>query len=497
MSILLSIDVGSGSAKAGLLDADAGRWVTFASHPIAVHRSGVCVEQDARDYLSAVTIAVDACGTRAPQALREVRAVCVTGQMRGFCAVDLRGHPVGPAITLRDRRSDLQARAFLGEFGLSHIYRVTGQRFDSASVPAKFRWLAELQPDTLRSTRAVLAPKDYVRLQLTGTAATDPTDAAAWLLYDLSRNCWDEDLVRFCGIDPGRLPEILPAVSVAGGLLPEYCDRWGMRREVPVAVGAGDDIAATGSGAVTPGDLYEHIGTTGSVFSVSDRIVLDPALTIECCPSEAPGRYWIGGSCDGAGAAIEQALRRLGWVDADRPAWHRADGALSRFLADVPAAAPLFLPYLGGERCPVWSARIRGGFAGPSTGIPGETRAACVYEGVGHLLRWILQEILRVTPSDGMLHSAGRAAGAEAFGRLRASLYGRPVVRSTATDAALLGAALIAGVAAGDWSTPEEGSARFRACAWTAHPAEATRPVFNKRFDEFKRLTQSRTAAAR
>ncbi len=507
MPFILSIDVGTGSLKAGLMNTDDGSW-TIAGRPLTTHFDGDRAEQDANEYVAAMMSVVAELRQRCRD-ITDLRAIGVTGQMRGLVLAGQDHQPLGPVLTLHDRRAPAEAQEFISEFGIAHIHQLTGQRFDVASTPAKLRRLAASEPERLRDAWKLLAPKDYIRLRLTGTPATDPTDAAGWLLYDLEHEQWHADLVRFSGIRPDQLPEIRPACSAAGPLLPEWRDAWGLRGDVPVFVGAGDDIAATGCGAVEPGDIYEHIGSTGSIFAVTDRIILDERQIIECYPTETPGRYWVGGSCNGAGTAIEHGLKLSSLTHEGRIDWTAVHHALSRWAEKPPQSRPLFLPYVAGERCPLWDSRVRGAMIGLSIDHTPDDIAVAIHDGPALLLAWIMQEVQRIVipqhvrhgesrlwRTGGQIHSAGKAGQCESFGQLRATVYGQRVHRAAHVDAALLGAALIAGVGCDLWPDTPSGAKRFLQNAWTADPLPIHAAAYQERLEQFQAISELLAKAA-
>ncbi len=489
MTCLAGIDVGTGSVKAGLFDAERGAWVGFASRAIETRREGDRAEQDARDYWTAADLAMRELAHRCPTELHRVRALSVTGQMRAMVLVGDDGAPLAPVMTLHDLRARREADECIAEFGLAAIHGITGQRLDAASCPAKLLWLARHQADVIKQARAILAPKDYLRYRLVGRTATDPIDAAGWLMYDLRTGRWHEDLCRFSGIDPDRLPRIEPACGIAGPLLPEVAEAWQLPAEVVVAVGGGDDIAASGCGAVAPGDVYEHLGSTGSIFAVTDRPVFDPLHILECYPSERPGMFWLGGSCNGAGAAIQDGLAKSCLAASGGIQWEQVRSALAGWDAAAPDRRPLYLPYAMGERCPVWDASLRGAWINLAAEHSPADLAVAVHEGPALLLGWMVAELRRLGVEIRRIFSAGKAGEVAYYGRMRATIYGQPVERLDTPDAALFGAVLIAGVAAGVIPGVSEGVVRWSRRRWIAEPDAALIGGYAHRLAQFRSWT--------
>lgn len=490
MARFLAIDVGTGAVKAGLFDPSQGAWQGFASRPLKMRFDGDRAEQDANEYWQAAGSVVRELKDRCRLSMGKVSTVSVTGQMRGLVLLDEDAEPIAPVMTLYDRRAREETKAFLAEFGYDGIYSTTKQRFDTTSAPAKLRWLGLRSRDSLARVRWILTAKDYVRLRLTGTAATDPVDASGWLLYDLEANRWAEDLARFALVSPAQLPSIRPSGSIAGPVVPEIAESWGIPSDAVVVVGAGDDIAATGCGAHRTGDVYEHIGSTGSVFVVTDRILDDPEHIVECYPTGMPDSYWIGGSCNSAGTGIEHGLRTLSGASEGQIDWAAVLDLLTGWADQTPQQRPLYLPYVAGERCPVWDPDVRGTWLRRSAHHTTEQMTIAVYESVALLLGWILEEVSGIGVPARVVYSAGRAGENESFGGLRATAYNLPVHRLAQPDAALFGAVLIAALATGELDNVHEGLRRWVQPCWIAHPDERYTRTYRERLAEFQRETR-------
>jgi len=247
--------------------------------------------------------------------------------------------------------------------------------------------------------------------------------------------------------------------------------------------------------SVRGGDIYEHIGSTGSVFAVSDRPILDPENVLECYPAETPGTYWIGGSFNGAGMAVEHALARLSTVREDGIDWHAALNCVSAWTKESPRRRPLYLPYVTGERCPIWNSDVRATWLGLSPEHTAAQMTLAIYEGVALLSGWILAELRRVGVAGHVAHSAGRVGENESFARMRATIYDLPVRRLDQPDAALFGAALIAAVVADEAKSTRAGLDRWAQMRWVARPDASCSAAYRDRLAEFRRWCPSGTPA--
>src|SRR2546430_4320685 len=289
---ILVLDIGLSAVKACLYALD-GRVLAEARRPLVTHSpSPGWYVQDPVDWWQAV---VESTGQmRAVAADWTVEGVGVTGHMHAPVLVDEAGTPVIECPVLWDRRPEAEWAELEAPFNIRAHHAQTGGRVGPQAVPAKLRWMATHRPDAMKRARALLAPKDYLRSRLTGKVGTDPTDAAGLLLFDIHRGTWAHDLAAAAGISPAIFPSIMPSASVAGGVTPEAADALDLVPGTPVIAGAGDDVEAVGLGAIHPGDVYEHLGSTGTLGVVADHAVLDPQLRVETVPHAYAGRWIVG-----------------------------------------------------------------------------------------------------------------------------------------------------------------------------------------------------------
>ncbi len=445
---ILVVDLGSTSVKSTVFSPDGqvlaragGSYPTRAPHP-------AWAEQEPERWWEATVRATRTALREAVTAGRQdlsVAAIGLTGQMHGVVALDRDGAVLGPCLTVQDRRAADDVAAIDEELGPGRSYAITGARLDPASPAAKLRWLARHQPQVSARAAVFLSPKDYLRYRLTGEPATDPIDAAGTLLYDLRAQAWSPELCRAARIAVDQLPPIRPAHSLAGMLVVEAAAALGLPVGVPVAIGAGDDVECLGAGLRTSGQAVEHLGTTGSILAASSQVVIDAAMRVDCYPHAIPGLYLVGGSTGSAGATLAWAARQLVMAD------DRGDGG-HLHLEDGPTddeQLVVFLPYLSGERCPVWDPKTRGLLAGLTLGTTNADIARAVFAGVGFSLRHILDTLLDLgLRIDEIVASSDATEAGTAWPLLRSTIYGRPLLLPGVADATALGTLILTLVAA-------------------------------------------------
>jgi xylulokinase len=380
MRAFLGLDIGTSSVKAVLVD-EAGATLAEAGRPLAVSRPRpLWSEQDPEDWWTATREAVEIVRAAAPQAWRTLAAIGLSGQMHGATLLDGAGRPLRPAILWNDGRCAAECAEL--------ERRVPGFRTRASNVAMpgftapKLLWVAAHEPEIFAATRMVLLPKDYVRFRLTGEFVGEMSDAAGTLWLDIARRRWDDDLLGACGLTKARVPRLVEGSEISGHLSAELARAWGLAgRAVPVAGGAGDNAAsAIGIGAVAPGQGFLSLGTSGVLFAATDGLRAAPDRTLHAFCHALP-QLWH------AMAVTLSAASALSWVAGLTGHGDDIPGLLARveaFASDESrrVGAPLFLPYLTGERTPHNDADATGLFAGSRAEHDAVALCHAVLEGV-------------------------------------------------------------------------------------------------------------------
>ena len=216
--LLVGVDLGTSACKATLLRVDDGQVLASSSvrYEPTSPRTG-WMEQDPDSWYEATVRVVGDLLARHRAAAREVRGLGIAGQMRGLVLVDGRGDPVRPAILWNDNRCAEEVAAITGP-DLERLTAITRNVLNTMCTLPKLLWLRRHEAASLRAAARMLYPKDYVRLRLLGTLATDLSDAAGSSLFDVHAQAWSAELLERFAIDADLLPEVRVATEIAGGL---------------------------------------------------------------------------------------------------------------------------------------------------------------------------------------------------------------------------------------------------------------------------------------
>ena len=327
-----------------------------------------------------------------------VTGLAVTGQMHGIVLVDDRGAALRPAILWLDQRATAEV-ALYREMPCDYTAPLRNRPSPGMAGPL-LCWLATHEPHTVRCSWWALQPKDWLRLRLTGQAATDPTDASGTLLFDLERDAWAEPLIEKLGLPREKLPPVRRPAETAGGLLPGPAAELGLDQGIPVAVGAGDTAAALYAAGLGPGEAMLTLGSGGQ------WVVPVPSLPRESpAVPAASGAPTTGESITGKFAVATNLYRAVGdgyyrlapvqnvgitldWVrNLLGATWEELYAAAAR---PPRPDAPRFDPHLTPER---WNPGATGAWSGLALAHVREDLMRSALDGVAGLLRQRLDDL--------------------------------------------------------------------------------------------------------
>jgi xylulokinase len=483
MGYLIGADIGSQSVKAVLLDPD-GQLVGVAGrgHAMAHPQSG-WAEQDPADWTGGLTDAIRQLLARHDVAASQVSHLGLASQVDGLVPVDDRLRPLRPGIIWLDRRAADQAAALASQLGTERIFATTGLNADSSHVAPKLMWLREHEPDTFASAAAFPPVGGYLLGWLTGVLAQDHANASSTLLYDVQTGTWDEGMLQAAGLDPAVLAEIRPSAAVAGTLTARAAQTLGLRRDCAVVVGTGDEHAACiGAGATVPGLVADVSGTAEPVAVTAASAVFDPECVVETHAHAITGLLLVENPGFVSGGCTLWCAEAILGTD---------QAGLFEAAARAPAGAGgvLFVPALSGATVPRWNDRMRGVFAGLAMNHDRSHLARAVIEGCTFALRDVIGRLDALGLAGPEIRVVGGGGRSELWLQIKADVTGRTVRRVLAPEPTALGAAVLAGLAAGVFADAADAVARTVALSPRAYePDPGVAAVYQERYAQYRAL---------
>lgn len=297
---------------------------------------------------------------------KAVRGIGVGGQMHGLVMLDENDFVLRPAILWNDTRTGKETDYLNNVIGKERLQALTGNIAFAGFTAPKILWVKENEPDIFARCKKICLPKDYINYRLTGTFATDVSDASGTLYFDVENRKWSKEMLDILGIDESYLPRVFESVEVIG-----TTDILGL--DCKVIAGAGDNAAAAiGTNTVNEGQCNISLGTSGTVFVPTDNYVKtdNPALHSFC---HADGKYHLMG-CILSAASCNK--------------WLNEEVFNAPYNVECSPQNDLyFMPYMSGERCPYNDGNVKGAFIGITHATSREDMQRAVFEGVSFAIK--------------------------------------------------------------------------------------------------------------
>jgi xylulokinase len=502
---VLAIDLGTGGPKVGLVSS-GGQVVAsaFERNELVLLPDGGA-EQDPNEWWQSVLRAAKKVLREARVAPESVVSVGCTGQWGVTVAVDENGQPLMNAISWLDTRGAPYNQAISRGFPSIEGYGVGKlikwiQR--AGSVPTHrgndsvghMLFIQHERPDIYRKTYKFLEPLDYINMRLTGRAAASQSTVFPLAMTDNRRwNCrtYDPWLVGVTGIDPAKLPELLPNDGIVGPLSAPVASELGLRPSTTVIVGAFDNhTSAIGSGAVKDYEAVAVLGTSGYLACHVPFKKTDLNSFITTMASPLRNRYLIFGDLGNNGNVLDAYLRNQVYFHsafASQEVPNDVYDRMSRVAEEVPAGSDgvIFLPWFNGTMCPQEDGAMRGGFINLSRQTTRAHMTRAVLEGFSYNWRWLVGAAEKfVGRKFAYLHLAGGGALSGTWAQIMADVVGMPVhQQADPRNGNVLGISLLALNRVGLLAVDDFAN-RVRV-AHVFEPRKENRDVYDRLFREF------------
>jgi len=434
MTLTIGLDLGTTGCKVVALDdTDTILGLASSTYPLISAEPGQA-EQDPQQVWGAVQEALSHLARQLPQA--EIRALSFSGAMHSLLPIGSDNRPLGPALTWADTRPG----SVLKSLGMNPLgaYKRTGCPLQAPYHPAKLVWLRQQRPEVYEQAKCFVSIKDYVAYQLTGEWFTDRGLASTTGLFNLQEMRWDADILSLLDLEPSLLPPIQEATQVAGTLLPQVAQQTGLPAGLPIRAGSSDGGAANLGAGIEPGEAIITVGTSGALRQRVEAPKLDPKARTWC--------YVLAGSQYFAGGAINNAGLLLEWLREHFYSEYSRQEGFGRLFSDAENIAPgaeglTLLPYLSGERSPLWRSDLTATIHGLGLRHTRAHIARAGLEGIAFCLAelWdiLCPELRRVKLTGGLATSA-------LWAQILADVLGAEVAPTEAVEASAVGAAILA-----------------------------------------------------
>jgi gluconokinase len=489
MDCIITIDIGISAVRIYAFRMDGGIIGTMKGFYPTFHEQPDYSEQDPEQvFVTVLNVLRNILFENIHPNKYKVAAICFSASMHTVLPVDKNGTPLGNAIVLADNRAKKEAAELKHSKMSESIYNATGTPIHPMSTLAKIAWIRNNDQARFNQTFKFISLKDYILQQLTGEYVTDHSMASSTGLLNIHSLEWNSDSLEFAGISSERLPTLVPVYYSKLNLHKQYCNNLGLAPKTPIIIGASDGCLATlGSGVWGQGKATITIDVSGAV-RVADRHVLKDHKQRFFNYLLADGYYVSGGPTNNGGVIFEWFTRQFGSFRDTMD----FDENMSSFFKEASAVATgsdglIFLPYLLGERAPIWNANARGLYFGINIKHEQKHFVRATIEGILYEIYSIGKILGEHHPIDS-LYVNGPFASLPLSAQIIANMFNKPVYVSDNHHSVGTGALLLSLTGMGKFANLEE-AARTITFQHTYHPSGVDHRLYMKYFEIFERLS--------
>lgn len=451
--LLLGIDIGTSGCKIAAFNADDGGVVCSVAEEYPLHYPAPgYVEQDPDDWWDAVCRGTKRMILDAHIDPADIAGAGVAGQSWAAIAIDTDGHVLARNPIWMDTRSDEICRRLNDTIGADAIFAISGNPLKAQYTTGKILWYKENMPDIYGRIDKILQSNSFIVYRMTGVISQDVSQGYGLHGFDIRKGRWDRGMCASLGINSSLLPQIAGCHEVVGAITGSAAKAMGLCEGTLVVAGGLDAACGTlGAGVLHAGQTQEQGGQAGGMSICTDTCCADPRLILGY--HVVPDRWLLQGGTTGGGGALRWFCEQFGYEERQRG--RSAGRSPMAFLDDLARTVPagsdgaVFLPYMAGERSPIWDEKAKGVFYGLDYTKTKAHMARAVMEGVAYSLRHNLEVAYSAGAEASVMRSMGGAANSRLWTQIKADITGKPIEVPGSDTATTLGAALLAGVGVG------------------------------------------------
>ena len=491
---LLGIDIGTSACKVAIFNK-SGQVMASASgdYPVYYPREG-WAQQKPDEWWSAVCGAIRECLKMGNIFGEQIAGIGIDGQSWSAIAIDREGNVLTDTPIWMDTRAQEICDRLNNEIGSENIFQVAGNSLQPSYTTAKILWYKENMPEVYGRIYKILQSNSFIAYRLTGAVTQDLSQGYGLHCFDMRTGSWDENMCVKLGIPVEFLPEIVPCDEVVGTVTEEAAIMSGLEAGIPVVAGGLDAACGTlGAGVIHPGETQEQGGQAGGMSICIDTYKADPSLILGF--HVVPGRWLLQGGTTGGGGVMRWVEREFADYERERQKETGVSSLdqLNEIARETPAGSEgvVFLPYMSGERSPVWNPYAKGVFYGLDFAkTKGHMVRACM-EGVAFSLRHNLEVAEAAGAKAEILRAMGGSANSLLWTQIKADVTGKTIVVPASDTATTLGASLLAGVGVGFYKDYEEAVSMTVKETRRHKPDLSNKEIYDKTYCTYRNLYES------
>lgn len=456
---LLGIDIGTSACKVALFQKDGTVIASTNGNYNVYYPHQGWAEQNPDEWWDAVCDAVKRLLDISKVDPADIKGIGIDGQSWSAIAIDKNGSVLTRTPIWMDTRAKDICDRLNAEIGADKIFELSGNPLQPSYATAKIIWYKENLPEVYEKIDKILQSNSFIAYRLTGNISQDVCQSYGFHCFNMRTGQWDDAMCEAMGIPRSFLPEIVPCHQVVGTVTEEAAKATGLAVGTPVVAGGLDAACGTlGAGVIRPGETQEQGGQAGGMSICLDTYAADPRLILSF--HVVPDQWLLQGGTTGGGGVMRWMEQEFG--DYERSvAEEKGMSSLVQFnvLAEKVEAGSdgvVFLPYMSGERSPIWDPDAKGVFFGLDFSKTKGHMIRAAMEGVAYSLKHNMDIAEGIGAEVDELLAMGGSANSLLWTQIKSDITGKPIAVPSSDTATTLGAAILAGVGTGIYDSFED-----------------------------------------
>lgn len=428
----------------------------------------------------------------------DIKVISVSSQAPAVLPVDRNGNPLHDALIWMDRRSKEEYEIIKDKVGVERIFDITGNRLDTYFSLTELMWFLRNKPEVMDKCYKVLQVNGYINYKLTGVFSIDDSHVSLTQIYDIHNECWSEELLKAIGADASLMPDTYDCCEPIGTVSKEAAEATGLSEKTVVLAGAVDATAAgLEAGVYEDGKVAEMTGTSSVVLIGFDKLVTAKELSyLRGCEKNSTILY---GAMNTAGGSLKWFRDALyGGETPKKDSYNRINREIEK-MAKKPSKL-IFLPYMAGERAPIWDPDARGTFIGINLNTNRAEMMRSIMEGTSFALQDNLDQAVKIGIPIHDIICCGGCSKSDIWLKIKASVIDKEIKIPEVNLGAQGGLSYMNAAFMGEYKTPEEASAKSLKIKRTVEPVrewvEPYRELYQIYLESYQALKEQFKALA-
>ncbi|WP_394916929.1 xylulokinase [uncultured Robinsoniella sp.] len=457
--LLLGIDIGTSACKIAVFEKN-GTVIAAGTgdYPVYYPQPG-WAEQNPDEWWTAVCETIKTLLEKNHIDAQEIAGVGIDGQSWSAIPIDQEGNALANTPIWMDTRAQDICDRINREIGEENIFALTGNSLQPSYTTAKILWYKENLPQMYEKIDKILQSNAFIAYRLTDALSHDMSQGYGVHCFDMKNGCWNDEMCEKMGIPRSFLPELVPSHQVVGTVTPKAAEKTGLAVGTPVVAGGLDAACGTlGAGVIHVGETQEQGGQAGGMSICIEEYAADPRLIMGA--HVVPGQWLLQGGTVGGGGVMRWFEKEFAGYEreiADRVGKSSLD-QLNEIAQETPPGSDgvVFLPYMAGERSPIWDPNAKGVYYGLDFNKTKGHMVRAAMEGVAFSLKHNLDIAEDTGAKVEELRAMGGSANSLLWTQIKSDITGKPIVVPSSDTATTLGAVILAGVGVGVYKDFEE-----------------------------------------